>query len=112
MANRTRQNELKVYLSDEEQEIIERKIEQLGIKNKSAYVRKMLCDGAIINVDLSIIKEYNTAISRIGNNLNQISKQLNGLNYISHDDVKRVEEMSKEIKKMQREILMNFQRLI
>ena len=112
MANRTRQNELKVYLSDEEQEIIDRKIEQSGIKNKSAYVRKMLCDGAIINVDLSIIKEHNTAISRIGNNLNQISKQLNALNYISQDDVKRVEEMSKEIKKMQREILLNFQELI
>lgn len=112
MANRTRQNELKVYLSDEEQGIIERKIEQLGIKNKSAYVRKMLCDGAIINVDLSIIKEHNTAISRIGNNLNQISKQLNALNYISQDDVKRVEEMSREIKKMQREILLNFQEII
>lgn len=112
MANRTRKNELKVYLSDEEKEIIDNKIEQAGIKNKSAYVRKMLCDGAIINVDLSIIKEHNTAISRIGNNLNQITKQLNALNYISRDDVKRVEEMSKEIKKMQREILLNFQEII
>jgi hypothetical protein len=112
MANRMRKNELKVYLSDEEKEIIDKKIEQAGIKNKSAYVRKMLCDGAIINVDLSIIKEHNTAISRIGNNLNQITKQLNALNYISRDDLKRVEEMSKEIKKMQREILLNFQEII
>ena len=112
MANRTRRNELKVYLSDEEKEIIDKKIEQSGIKNKSAYVRKMLCDGAIINVDLSIIKEHNTQISRIGNNLNQITKQLNALNYISPEDVKRVEEMSKEIKKMQREILLNFQEII
>ena len=112
MANRTRKNELKVYLSDEEKEIIDKKIEQAGIKNKSAYVRKMLCDGAIINVDLSVIKEHNTAISRIGNNLNQITKQLNALNYISRDDLKRVEEMSKEIKKMQREILLNFQEII
>lgn len=112
MANRMRKNELKVYLSDEEKEIIDKKIEQAGIKNKSAYVRKMLCDGAIINVDLSVIKEHNTAISRIGNNLNQITKQLNALNYISRDDLKRVEEMSKEIKKMQREILLNFQEII
>lgn len=112
MANRVRKNELKVYLSDEEQEIIDKKIEESGIKNKSAYVRKMLCDGAIINVDLSIIKEHNIQISRIGNNLNQITKQLNGLNYISPEDVKRVENMSKEIKKMQREILLNFQELI
>lgn len=112
MANRRRRNELKVYLSDEEQEIIEIKLEQSGIKNKSAYVRKMLCDGAIINVDLSVIKDHNSQISKIGNNLNQIAKQLNGLNYISPEDVKRVEEMSKEIKKMQREILLNFQKLI
>ena len=112
MANRVRKNELKVYLSDEEQEIINKKIEEAGIKNKSAYVRKMLCDGLIINVDLSIIKDHNSQISKIGNNLNQITKQLNGLNYISPEDMKRVEEMSKEIKKMQREILMNFQRLI
>lgn len=112
MANRLRKNELKVYLSDEEQEILDKKIEEAGIKNKSAYVRKMLCDGLIINVDLSIIKDHNSQISKIGNNLNQITKQLNGLNYISPEDVKRIEEMSKEIKKMQREILMNFQRLI
>lgn len=112
MANRARKNELKVYLSDEEQEIINKKIEEVGIKNKSAYVRKMLCDGLIINVDLSIIKDHNSQISKIGNNLNQITKQLNGLNYISPEDVRRIEEMSKEIKKMQREILMNFQRLI
>ncbi len=112
MANRKRKNELKVYLSDEEQEIIDNKIRQAGMKNKSAYVRKMLCDGAIINVDLSIVKEHNTAISRIGNNLNQITKQLNALSYISNDDVKRVEEMSKEIKKMQREILLSFQEII
>lgn len=112
MANRARKNELKVYLSDEEQEIINKKIEEAGIKNKSAYVRKMLCDGLIINVDLSIIKDHNSQISKIGNNLNQITKQLNGLNYISPEDVKRVEEMSKEIKKMQREILLNFQEII
>ena len=112
MANRARKNELKVYLSDEEQEILDKKIEEAGIKNKSAYVRKMLCDGLIINVDLSIIKDHNSQISKIGNNLNQIAKQLNGLNYISPEDVKRVEEMSKEIKKMQREILLNFQEII
>ena len=112
MANRSRKNELKVYLSDEEQEILDRKIEQAGIKNKSAYVRKMLCDGLIINVDLSVIKDHNSQISKIGNNLNQIAKQLNGLNYISPEDVRRVEEMTKEIKKMQREILLNFQEII
>ena len=89
MANRSRKNELKVYLSDEEQEILDRKIKQAGIVNKSAYVRKMLCDGAIINVDLSLIKNHNREISKIGNNLNQIAKQLNGLNYIDPEDVKR-----------------------
>ena len=112
MANRIRKNALNIYLSDEEVEIINRKIEQSGIKNKSAYVRKMLCDGAIINVDLSLVKEHNTAISRIGNNINQITKQLNALNYIGKDDIERVEEMGKEIKKMQREILLNFQEMI
>ena len=112
MANRSRKNELKVYLSDEEQEILDRKIEQAGIVNKSAYVRKMLCDGAIINVDLSLIKNHNREISKIGNNLNQIAKQLNGLNYIDPEDVKRLEEMTKEIKRMQREILLNFQEII
>ena len=112
MANRRRKNELKVYLSDEEKEILDKKIVQAGINNKSAYLRKMLCDGAIINVDLSLIKEHNTSINRIGNNLNQITKQLNSLNYISKDDLERVEEMTREIKKMQREILLNFQEII
>lgn len=110
--NRKRKNGLIVYLSDEEEEILNIKLNQSGIKNKSAYVRKMLCEGSIINIDLSIVKEHNTNISRIGNNLNQITKQLNSLSYISKEDLERVKEIGKEVKKMQKEILLSFQKLI
>ena len=39
MANRERKNELKIYLSDDEQYILEQKVKTSGMKSKSAFLR-------------------------------------------------------------------------
>lgn len=40
MANRERKNELKIYLSDDEQYILKQKVKASGIKSKSAFLRR------------------------------------------------------------------------
>jgi hypothetical protein len=63
MANRSRDVELKVFLSEEENELLLKKIERAGINNKSAYVRKMILDGMIIKTDFKVLKELSNQIN-------------------------------------------------
>ena len=46
---------LRVSPSDKER--IRMKMEELGISNMSAYIRKMALDGYCVNLDLSVVKE-------------------------------------------------------
>ena len=48
-----------------------------GIKNKSAYLRKMALDGYIINQDFSEIKKIVYELNKIGVNINQMTKVAN-----------------------------------
>ena len=72
MAKRERQNELKIYLSDDEQYILEQKWKASNMKSKSAFIRHLILYGYVYDVNYEHLREYNTILSRIGNNLNQI----------------------------------------
>ena len=48
-----------------------------GIRNKSAYIRKMCIDGYVINLDLPELKECSRLLRSASNNLNQIARRVN-----------------------------------
>ncbi len=50
MANRERKNELKLYLSDDEQYILEQKVKISGMKSKSAFLRRLILYGFVYEV--------------------------------------------------------------
>lgn len=77
MANRERKNELKIYLNDDEKYILDEKVRLSGIKDKSAFLRQLILYGFVYDIDYSDLWEYNTTLSKIGNNLNQIAKRMN-----------------------------------
>ena len=49
MTNRERKNELKVYLNDDEQYILEHKWKLSNMKSKSAFIRHMILYGYIVH---------------------------------------------------------------
>ena len=51
MAQRERQNELKIYLSDDEQYILEQKLKLSHMKSKSAYIRHLILYGYVYEID-------------------------------------------------------------
>ena len=51
MANRERQNELKIYLSDDEQYILDQKWKASGMKSKSAFIRHLILYGYVYDVN-------------------------------------------------------------
>lgn len=105
MANRERKNQVPLYFSDYEMELLKKSMEKAGIKNRSAYIRKMSIDGVIINTDLKILKDLSYEINKIGTNINQVAKHLNEIQNISKADVESLKEMLKSINLMQRDTM-------
>ena len=102
MANRTRKIVLRVPVTAEERELIEQKMAQLHTKNFSAYARKMLIDGYIINVDTSDIRAQTAELQKIGVNVNQIAKRINATGTVYAQDVEDIKGALAEIWQLQR----------
>ena len=55
--------------------------------------------------DYSELKQYNTALSQINNNMNQIARKANTYDLATKEDIKKVKEMMDELWHIQRSIL-------
>jgi hypothetical protein len=76
--------------SPEEMEWIERRMSQTNITNKSAYLRKMAIDGRVINLDIPILSEIGKLLRNLANNMNQLTKRVNGGGYVYRSDVEQL----------------------
>lgn len=97
MKNLRRKHSLHLYLDDDELEILEGKCKLANIKNKSEYVRRMIVDGYILEVNFSELKEYNFLLSKVSTNVNQIAHRINETRSIFKTDI---DEIKKEIDKI------------
>ena len=61
-------------VSPEEMDLIEKKMEQAGTKNKRAYLRKMAVDGYIVHLDMGSVKELTKLLRSLAANTNQIAQ--------------------------------------
>ena len=66
---RKRSVQLNFRVSEEELAAIEGKMEQLGILNREAYLRKMALDGYAVRLDLPELKELLSLLRRHGSTL-------------------------------------------
>lgn len=107
MANRKRKIVLRCPVTEEEREMIELKMKQLGTSQIGAYLRKMAIDGYVINFDTTDIKTFSKELQKIGRNINQIAKRVNSTNSIYREDMEEIRERQKEIWLLQRRILLN-----
>ena len=105
MANRTRKIVLRVPVTPEERELIKQKMALLHTKNFSAYARKMLIDGYIVNMDTTDIRAQTAEIQKIGVNVNQIAKRLNSMGPVYAQDIEDITGALAQIWQLQRYIL-------
>ena len=87
MKNRTRPARIEFRVTEQERQLIQKKMEQLGTKNMGAYLRKMAIDGYIIKVDYTKQKKLAAAISRVAGNINQICRRINQTGHFYEDDI-------------------------
>ena len=68
---------LHVMVSEDEQALIQERMDEAGIRNMGAYMRKMALNGYVLHVDLSPVRELVSLQQRCSNNLNQVAIQAN-----------------------------------
>lgn len=66
-----------LWVSPEEQALIQERMAEAGIRNMSAYLRKMALNGYVLAVDLSPVRELVSLQRRCANNLNQVAIHAN-----------------------------------
>ena len=101
MDNRKRNNQLKIYLTDEEKEVFEKKMKLANCKTMSHFLRKCVLEKEIYVVDLEPFRNLQWLLSNVTNNINQIAKRVNSTGIIYKEDIndmkKEIEHFSKEL---------------
>lgn len=100
-----RNQEIHVLFLPDEMERMKQKMTEVGIINRSAYVRKMALDGYCVNLDLTDMKEMVSLLRRCSNNLNQYAKRANETGSIYAEDIQDLQARQNEIWEIAKEIL-------
>lgn len=85
--NRVRNKKRTFRLTEEENELLKRRINDSPYDNFQNYARHMLLAGAIHYVDYSELQQLKWEVNKIGNNINQMAKLANQFEEISQDDI-------------------------
>ena len=105
MDGRKRTVQIKFRVTEAERDLILEKMKLIPTRNMAAYLRKIAIDGYIIQVDHSDIKAMTAEIQKIGVNVNQIAKRLNGMGPVYAQDIEDIKGALAQIWQLQRYIL-------
>ena len=108
---RKRDKQLKIWVSQEELDMIHQKMAEFGTPNMGAFVRKMVIDGYIVKLDIPELKEIIHLLGPIGNNVNQMARQLNRNNTIYPQELTEVEAQLEQIYKLLRKVMRGISRI-
>ena len=97
MPDRTRPIRKEICLNEQELNLIQHKMRQLGTHNFGAYTRKMLIDGYIIKVSYIEQKKLAAAVSRVASNINQICRRINQTGRFYAADIAELKARQEEI---------------
>ena len=100
-------NRIRIYTKVTPQELdrIKKKMAEMQIQNRSAYLRKMAMDGYCVSLDDTDIKELVSLLRRCSNNLNQYAKKANSTGSIYAEDILDLQKRMDEFWAQTKEIL-------
>ena len=91
-ANRKRNVNLLIKTTQEERDMIDRRMNQTGMTSLRGYILKMAIDGRVIHVELESIREMVRLLSNATNNINQVAKKCNETGNLYARDVEVLKE--------------------
>ena len=75
------------------------------MRSKSAFIRQLIVEGFVYDVDYSYLRDYNYQLGKIGNNINQIAHRINETESIYKADIDEVKNQMDELWKVQKNML-------
>ena len=97
MAKRKRDVPVLFYVSKDEMELIQQKMQAFGTSNMSAYLRKMAIDGYVLKLDLPELKEMVSLLHRWSNNLNQLTRRVHQTGRVYEADLQELNAQQERI---------------
>lgn len=89
---RSRPIRLDFWVTEQEKELIQEKMAQLGTDNMSAYLRKIAIDGYVVQLDLPELSEMLSLLRRSSNNLNQLTRRVHETGRIYDADLESLRQ--------------------
>ena len=77
-------------VTNEERALIEQKMALVGVRNMSAYIRKMCIDGYIVQLQIKELDECAKLLRHTSNNVNQIARRVNSGGGVYPDEVDEI----------------------
>ena len=108
---RKRSKQLKIWISQEEQDMIRQKMAEFGTDNMGAFVRKMVIDGYIVKLDLPELQEIIRLLGSIANNVNQIARRVNAGGNVYKEDLEEVNANLDQNYKMLRKVMKSLSKI-
>lgn len=99
-------------VTEEEQEMIRRRMEQAGIRSLRAYLLKMAVDGMVVSLDLADVRECSRLLRIVSNNINQVAKRVNEGGNIYAADIADVQNRLGEIWVQQDKIIKSLAKIL
>ena len=105
MSNRSRNINLHIFLSEKEAEILDKKFQLSCKSSKSQFIRQLILEGFIYEIDFSEIQRNNYLLSNISNNLNQVAHRINETRSIFQSDIDQIRKEMEKLWQLQRSTL-------
>ena len=102
---KTRYYETHVLWNKQEHDRLYQRMDEAGVKNRSAFIRKMALDGYIVKLNMDDIREMIRLLRNATNNLNQIAKRANAGGGIYGADITDMQIKQDELWETAKEIL-------
>ena len=97
--------EVHVRLKPSDIDKIKRRMKEAGVRNMSAYMRKMAIDGLVVSLDLSDVKELVRLLRYCSNNINQYAKKANENGNVFKADIEDIKRRQERLWNMANEIM-------
>ena len=105
MAQRERSVSRLLRLTPQENALLEQKIQQSGIKNREAFMRKMLLEGYVLSLELPEFKEILRLTRYTSNNVNQIARHAHETGRYYIEDIEQMVQNQEAIQDALKEVL-------
>jgi hypothetical protein len=112
MSRKTKRNiHCSFKATEEEMDIIQKKMKAFGITNQSAFIRVMMLNGYVLKLDLPELHQIVRLMGSMSNNINQIARKLHEGGSIYETEIDEIKENQNELRTILNGILQRLERL-